>query len=80
MLHNKFMRSKINSLAKETSETFTHEFFEDSSNCWQENKKKQSNGTYKYTCNHVYKKSGKICGKICGRSAEHSHNSDKNIK
>jgi hypothetical protein len=66
---NKITRSNVNRLVKETAETFTPEFFDDSSKCWQKNKKKLLNGTYKYTCNHIYKTSGKICG----RSGEHSH-------
>ena len=54
---------------KETNETFTHEFFIDSSNCWLENKKKNANGTYKYSCKHIYES-----GKVCGRAVEHVHN------
>lgn len=62
-------RSDIIRLQKETRETFTHAFFEESAKCWSQNKKKLDNGTYKYSCNHVYKS-----GKRCGRSCEHTHN------
>ena len=62
-------RAQSAELAKHTCETFTHEFFLDSSEEWAKNKKKLENGTYKYSCAHVYPKSGKICGK----SAEHEH-------
>jgi hypothetical protein len=62
-------RSQTAELANHTQETFTHEFFLDSSKEWAKNKKKLENGTYKYSCTHVYEKSGKICGK----SAEHEH-------
>jgi galactose-1-phosphate uridylyltransferase len=61
-------RSDIIRLQKETRETFTHEFFEDSAKCWAQNKKKLENGTYKYSCDYVYKS-----GKRCGKSCEHTH-------
>lgn len=48
---------------------FTQQFFDESSACWLENKIKCGNGQYKYSCPHIYPKSGKRCGK----SAEHSH-------
>jgi hypothetical protein len=62
-------RAQTAELAKQTQYTFTHEFFLDSIKEWAKNKKKLDNGTYKYSCPHVYEKSGKICGK----TAEHEH-------
>ena len=61
-------RSQEKLFKKDTELTFTHEFFIDSSNCWLENKKKNGDGTYKYSCKHIYKS-----GKVCGRSNEHLH-------
>lgn len=51
------------------TEMFTQQFFDDSSASWLENKTKYANGQYKYSCSHIYPKSGKRCG----RAAEHSH-------
>ena len=56
-------------MTKIVMQTFTHEFFIESSKCWEENKKKLPNGQYKYSCSHVYPS-----GKRCGKSAEHIHN------
>jgi hypothetical protein len=41
-------RSQTSTLVKETKETFTHEFFLESSKEWLQNKKKLANGMYKY--------------------------------
>lgn len=51
------------------TEIFTQQFFDDSSASWLENKIKCANGQYKYSCSHIYPKSGKRCG----RAMEHSH-------
>ena len=45
---SKQTRSQTSTLVKETKETFTHEFFLDSSKEWLQNKKKLANGMYKY--------------------------------
>jgi hypothetical protein len=50
-------------------EMFTQQFFDDSSASWLENKTKCANGQYKYSCSHIYPKSGKRCG----RAMEHVH-------
>ena len=46
----KIMKSRSQSaeLAKQTKETFTAAFFDDSSKCWMENKKRKKNGDYVY--------------------------------
>ena len=41
-------RSQSAELAKQTKETFTAAFFDDSSKCWMENKKRKKNGDYVY--------------------------------
>ena len=61
-------RSHVAKLTKLTQDTFTHEFFIESSKHWQNNKIKLLNCTYKYSCNHV-----SVSGEKCGKQDEHSH-------
>jgi hypothetical protein len=41
-------RSQSAELAKQTKDTFTAAFFDESSKCWMENKKRKKNGEYVY--------------------------------
>jgi hypothetical protein len=41
-------RSKSAQLLKQTKDTFTAAFFDESSKCWMENKKRKKNGDYVY--------------------------------
>jgi hypothetical protein len=41
-------RSQSAELAKQTKDTFTAAFFDESSECWMENKKRKKNGDYVY--------------------------------
>jgi hypothetical protein len=41
-------RSHVAELVKQTEDTFTAAFFDDSSKCWMENKKRKKNGDYVY--------------------------------
>lgn len=41
-------RSQSAELAKQTKDTFTAAFFDQSSKCWMENKKRKKNGEYVY--------------------------------
>lgn len=47
-LNNMKSRSQSAELAKQTKETFTAAFFDESSKCWMENKKRKKNGDYVY--------------------------------
>ena len=44
-------RSQSAQLLKQTKETFTAAFFDESSKCWMENKKRKKNGDYVYKPN-----------------------------
>ena len=41
-------RSQTAKLVKQTEDTFTAAFFDQSSECWMENKKRKKNGDYVY--------------------------------
>jgi UTP:GlnB (protein PII) uridylyltransferase len=50
IINNNIMkrRSHVAELVKQTEETFTAAFFDESSKCWMENKKRKKNGDYVY--------------------------------
>lgn len=53
-------RYQVSKLVKQTEKTFTAAFFEESSQCWMENKKRKKNGDYVY-------KPDKQCVNVIGR-------------